>query len=426
LTFGLRCRIIWLFFLEKLSYLEKGLAFFWIGLLIGFREVCINLLEIPTGAVADLYGRRRCMVASMSAYIVSFVIFALSAQLWHLFAAMLLFAVGDAFRTGTHKALILTWLRRQGRSDEKTKVYGYTRSWSQVGSALNALIAAGLVFYTGSYGNVFWFSLIPYVVNLVNLGTYPKYLDGDLKPGTSMKDVVVHLLSAGGHMLKSKELRRVLVESMSFDGVYATIKDYLQPMLKLLALSLPIMVAVSERSRTALLVGLVYFLLFLLSSVASRQAHRLADRWGGEEPAAGRLWLIAFAIYAALLPLLYFQSHAGVGGLVVVAFVLLAVMHNFWRPVTIGRYGNYTDERFTATVLSVDSQAKSGFTFVAAPLLGLVIDLVNRGMPVGAEKNFWPVAVLGLVVAGTMVLLGLIRTRATGAVEPVTGRGPAG
>jgi len=56
-----------------LIFLEKGLSFFWIGLLIGFREVCINVMEIPTGAVADLYGRRRCMLASFAAYIFSFV-----------------------------------------------------------------------------------------------------------------------------------------------------------------------------------------------------------------------------------------------------------------------------------------------------------------------------------------------------------------
>ena len=39
-----------------LAFREKGLSFFQIGLLIGFREVCVNLFEVPSGAVADLYG----------------------------------------------------------------------------------------------------------------------------------------------------------------------------------------------------------------------------------------------------------------------------------------------------------------------------------------------------------------------------------
>ncbi|MFQ5651939.1 MAG: hypothetical protein ACE5IY_18545 [bacterium] len=33
-----------------LAFLEKGLSFTLIGMLIGFRGICINLLEIPSGA----------------------------------------------------------------------------------------------------------------------------------------------------------------------------------------------------------------------------------------------------------------------------------------------------------------------------------------------------------------------------------------
>ncbi len=47
-----------------LAFLEKGLTFFDIGLLIAFREVTVVLLEIPSGAVADVYGRRYFMVLS--------------------------------------------------------------------------------------------------------------------------------------------------------------------------------------------------------------------------------------------------------------------------------------------------------------------------------------------------------------------------
>ncbi|MBT7298324.1 MAG: MFS transporter, partial [Victivallales bacterium] len=38
-----------------LVFREKGLSFLQIGLLVGFREICLNLFEIPSGAVADLY-----------------------------------------------------------------------------------------------------------------------------------------------------------------------------------------------------------------------------------------------------------------------------------------------------------------------------------------------------------------------------------
>jgi hypothetical protein len=39
-----------------LFFLEKGLSYTLIGALLGFREICINLMEFPSGALADLYG----------------------------------------------------------------------------------------------------------------------------------------------------------------------------------------------------------------------------------------------------------------------------------------------------------------------------------------------------------------------------------
>ena len=40
-----------------LAFLEKGLSFFVIGLLVAFREVAVNIMEIPSGAIADVWGR---------------------------------------------------------------------------------------------------------------------------------------------------------------------------------------------------------------------------------------------------------------------------------------------------------------------------------------------------------------------------------
>jgi len=129
-----------------LVLLDKGLSFFEIGLLVAFREVTVNLFEVASGAVADVYGRRRAMITSFAAYIVSFLLFGLASSLLALFAAMFFFGIGEAFRTGTHKAMIFAWLRSQGREKERTAVYGRTRSWSKLGSALSVVLAAVFVF----------------------------------------------------------------------------------------------------------------------------------------------------------------------------------------------------------------------------------------------------------------------------------------
>ncbi|MDP7288100.1 MAG: MFS transporter, partial [Phycisphaerae bacterium] len=99
-----------------LALLDKlGFWYFGVGMLIGFRELCVIVMEVPSGAIADVLGRRRSMIISHSCYIAAFVTFALAGDLWRLFAAMFLFSIGEAFRTGTHKAMIFDWLSRQGR-----------------------------------------------------------------------------------------------------------------------------------------------------------------------------------------------------------------------------------------------------------------------------------------------------------------------
>ncbi len=373
-----------------LAFREKGLSFFAIGLLVGFRELCISLFEVPSGAVADLYGRRKAMILSFTSYIVSFAVLAMSATLWHLFVAMFLFALGEVFRTGTHKAMIFDWLRAHGRQAERTRVYGYTRSWSKMGSALAAVIAAGLVFWRGRYSDVFWLCIIPYLVNIVNFMGYPPETEGDSVEERHGRRVGGHVWAALKQAWRHKAQRRLLLESTGFEGTFKVAKDYLQPTLKLAALSLPLLTRFADRQRTALLVGVVYCALYLFSSAASRQAHRLAQWRGGDDAAARFIWGIALVLYAALIPALFFKAAL----VAIPAFISIYIIQNLWRPALVSRLNAVSDPNLAATTLSIESQSKSLYAVAVAPLLGLAVDHVG----------LWPAGVLGAVVAAVVLI----------------------
>ena len=382
-----------------LAFLEKGLSFFQIGILIGFREICTNVFEIPSGAVADLYGRRRAMIFSFCAYIASFATFALSESFAVLFMAMFFFGLGDAFRTGTHKAMIFDWLRMQDRLDEKTKVYGFTRSWSQMGSALSVLIAGALVFYRGNYTDIFWYSIIPYGVNIINFLGYPSQLDGGRQSEFSLKAVAKLLGKALKSAVYFPPLRRLVFEGMGFEGMYKASKDFLQPILKQTAIALPVLVALDASKRSALLVAVVYFLLYFLSSFASRNSHRFSDWRGGEEGAAQLMWWIDLALFASLIPALWFGWLPSV----IVLFVALAILQNIWRPVLISRFDAQSTPDMGATVLSIEAQAKSLATIIFAPLLGWLVDAFAVFTPVGVAQ-FVPIGIVGTCIAIAILL----------------------
>ena len=392
-----------------LAFRQMGLSYFVIGLLIAFREIMINLMEIPTGAVADLWGRRRSMVLSFVSYILSFAVFgfsgtaALAGNLSQktliplLFLAMVFFGIGDAFRTGTHKAMIFTWLRIQGRTRERTKVYGYTRSWSKIGSAVSVLLACVFVFLTSNFIYVFFFAIIPYILNILNFLGYPKEVDGDIKEKTSIRKMVRHLKESLVVSIRRRSLRRLMLESMGFEGYFKASKDYLQPILKSAALPLSAYLfsgmQLTVEQKSVVLIGPVFFVLFILSAVASRNAHLIVDRIGHEDTTARQLWGLIFVVFLVLFPSAYYGIH----WIMIAVFVLLYVVQNIWRPVLISRLDDHSDEARGATVLSIESQAKSAATMVLAPVLGLAVDLA-RYNGVGASE-FWPVGVLGVLIA---------------------------
>lgn len=363
----------------------------------------MNFLEIPSGVVADSWGRRGCMIFSFFAYIASFLLFGLAPHWIWFFPAMVLYGIGDSFRTGTHKAMIFEWLRLQGREEEKTRVYGITRSWSKFGSAASAIFAAIFVLVTGDYRMIFLFATIPYVLNIINFLGYPKSLDGTHTHPTkkpSLSGIAKDAMASVKNTLKLRPLRRLTFESMAWGGVLQAVRDYLQPALAALFIvatwttvnSQDPYGSAQQNPGVVILIALVYTLMFLASGWASRSAHRWVSKFGTEANAARRLWLWNLALYITLIGFDLWGSTA------VVALVLIAllILQNVWRPILISRFDQYADPAKGATVLSIESQSQRFATFFVAPLVGWSIDHVaTQGLP----GSFWPIGLVGAMAA---------------------------
>jgi MFS family permease len=399
-----------------LALLAQQLSFFWIGMLYACRSLTLNLLEIPSGTLADGWGRRACMIASFLAYVLSFLIFGLAPHWSWFFPAMILFGIGDSFRTGTHKAMIFEWLRLQGRESERTRIYGMTRSWSKFGSALSAILAAIFVLITGNYTTIFLVATIPYLLNIVNFLGYPRELDGETeaRPGKGLpaaRTVLARTISTLKMVWGSRPLLRLTGESMAWEGVLEAVKDYLQPALVVLVTAATLRTAdptldpsaVAETGRNpwnVITIGATYSILFLLGGWGSRYAHHFVARCGGEASASLRLWWINVSVYSCL----FLFDLVNVQSVVVLSFVALTVLQNVWRPILVSRYDEHADPGRGATVLSIESQAQRLATFVVAPLAGLAIDAASRG---SGHSQLWPIGLIGATAA--LLVIGVSR-----------------
>ncbi len=367
-----------------LFFREMGLSYLEIGALFSVREIATNILEIPTGVVADAYGRRKSMLAAFSSYLVSFAIFYLFPRFSIYVLAMVLFAFGEAFRSGTHKAMILEYLRIKGIEDRKVEYYGHTRAASQFGSAIGALIAAGLVFYAGSYRIVFAASIIPYVLELFLMASYPKVLDGELIPveGGWMKKLgqrIAFTTKESIRMLRKLELVRGLLNSATFDALFKSTKDYLQPILQAQAVALPVLLTLTVDRRVALIVGGLYFFIYLGTSYASSHAGVVTGRVRSIPRTANLLYLAGTSLLfgAGLF------TWGNLRWVAVVGFLGLYMLQNLRRPVLVGYLAALIPAQTMATGLSVESQLRTLITAGLAPIIGMLADRMGVGPALG-------------------------------------------
>lgn len=373
-------------FLKNLRFFEPflilifraaGLSFFQIGLLYSIRDLTNNLMEVPTGVLADAFGRRRAMVSAFAAYILSFVIFYAFGSFALFALGMVLFGLGEAFRSGTHKALILEYLKQNGRLGEKVSYYGRTRGFSQLGSAFNSLIAAGLVFFTGDYRLVFPATVIPYVLDMINLATYPRELDGELASlkyhaiGEQMRATLRDFVG----IFRQGRAMRAIFNSAGFTALFKTTKDYLQPIVESFALGLPLLLWLNDTQRSGLVVGVVYFFIYLLTSAASRNADRVSRRFRQLATVID----LTFLLGAGFLFVAGLAAWKAVAWLSILVFLGFYVLQNLRKPMNVAYISDQISQRVMASGLSIEAQVTTILVAVFAPLLGLLADRFGVG-----------------------------------------------
>jgi len=364
-----------------LFFREMGMSFLSIGTLFSLREIATNILEIPTGVIADSYGRRKSMISAFSAYLISFCLFYFFNHFYIYAFAMILFAAGEAFRSGTHKAMILEYLRIKGWEDWKVEYYGHTRSVSQFGSAISSLIAIAIVFSANSYRPVFLMSMIPYVFGLLLMFTYPKYLDGEIlklkgKWGGNIKRRFGATLVEFKGMFINREAMKAIFNSSVFDGFFKSSKDYLQPILKAQALALPIFLYLAKKQRIAVVVGIVYFFLYILTSLASRNAGRFVNKIKSLTLAINLTYIVG----GVLLLISGISTSFNLPSIAVLVFVLFYITQNLRRPMNVGYISDNISHKTMASGLSVESQIKTIIMAILAPVIGLLADRFGVGV----------------------------------------------
>jgi MFS family permease len=355
-----------LFFLET-----GGLNLFQVGLLISIREIIIYIVEIPSGVIADSYGKKTQLAMCFLFYIVSFVIFFIGGfypAFWVFIIAMAFFGFGEAFRSGTHKAMIMQFLDEENIEEPKSEVYGKTRSMSLFGSTIMSIISVVLILLLkGEYHYLFLFAILPYAIDLLMILTYPKYMNIKKESTFKFKNFLKENWQSIKYVATKPKVRGFVLDASAFQAGFKSIKDYIQPLVVTASMGFVLFSGLNADENEKVYIGIIYAVIYIISAFASRNAYKLEDKVD-KISAINLAWFFMGAV-AFILGLF-------VDNIVVIfaAFIVMYILLNLRRPIMVQEIGDVTEEGRRASALSIQAQLTSLMLVIFAPLIGLLAD----------------------------------------------------
>ena len=355
-----------------LFLVDSGISYTEIGILYAIREMTINIFEIPSGIIADTYGRKYALISSLIVYILSFLILYSFSDFWYFLLAFILYGIADAFRSGTHKAMIMDYLKQNDWGDQKISYYGHTRSWSQKGSAISSLIAGFLVYISGQYESIFIYSTVPYLINLLLIISYPPYLNHPIdKKSKSKLSVSIKSLSL---TIKKPQVLQLINTSALHTAYLKAVKDYIQPLMLNIVLIIPLLPNTETEKKSGVFIGIIYFFIYLITSYASKNASKAVDKMRRNIP------------FLSLLLGLFFGISCGVFYIydkwiwAIIFFIGIYIIENIRKPILTGFIADQVPGEILASVISVQSLLRTIITAIIALVFGFVADRFGIGV----------------------------------------------
>lgn len=121
-----------------------GLSLAEIGLLEGIYHATSMICEIPSGAVADLLGRKRSMVLSRICIALSCIIMLFAGSFWSFALSFIIQALGNNFNSGSEEALVYDSMKALGQEEQYMGVYGRLNVVIEVSQGI-ATVAGGIL-----------------------------------------------------------------------------------------------------------------------------------------------------------------------------------------------------------------------------------------------------------------------------------------
>lgn len=365
---------IWVLYL---SY--KGISLIEIGLLESIFHITGLLFELPTGAIADIYGKKFSVIVGRILSVIAAVLMVISSSFWQFAVAFVITAASYNMDSGAGEALVYDSLKELGQEER------YKRIWGSLAFLMS--IAQGLAILLGGILADVSF-LYAYILGTVIQGAALLLAFGYTEPP------VERIKNEGGAVLRQLKMsvnilrgRKIVLYLILFSALVSslgtTVYFYSQKFFENL-------------SYTKTEIAIIFAISSLLSAFSSKAAHRI-ERFLRPE---GTLITISLLNISALFGLAIFNK------LAIEFFILTSVTEGMSYPIFSDYINSRIPSETRATLLSFSSLCFSMFMICIFPLFGLMAEKI------GFSSTF---AIVGGLYIPLMIILMLkIRSHQAG------------
>ncbi len=140
-AYGLRIPI------SVLWRLEQGLTLAEVGLLVTVFWVVLFVLEVPSGMVADRFGRKTTIAAGALAAAGSFLLMSVAESFGSFLIESVFSAAAFALTSGAGEAYVFDWLKERGKEKAYKKAWSRVMMLDELATIVGALTTSAILFW---------------------------------------------------------------------------------------------------------------------------------------------------------------------------------------------------------------------------------------------------------------------------------------
>mgnify|MGYP006420987005 FL=1 len=330
-----------------LFFKENGLSLTEIMVLQGAYSLTVALFEVPSGYLADLFGRKACIVFSTIFSFVGFLFFCFFSGFYYFLIAQILVGFAGSLISGSDSALIYDTLLQTNNKDDYAKIEGRNYAIGNFSEAtagiFGGFLAVSSIYLPVYVQTAFIFLSIPIAFTLVE----PK-----IKNITSSKNSLQSIfILVKSTLLESSKLRWLIVYSSAMGVATLSMAWFSQPFF--IAIDLPLV-----------LFGIFWALLNFSSGISSYNSHYFSNKFNYKS-------LIYFSVIMSLSFFLLGFSIISYG---LFFIFIIYFLRGIVTPILRNEINKITSSNIRATVLSVRSFIIRVSFAILAPVLGFIAE----------------------------------------------------